>query len=278
MYFHPEKAKKVIQNLHRSLVDGGWLLVSPSETSHVLFSQFVTVNFPGATLYKKDAHRPQTVDVFPYEREDEPRVSFSPSVDLGEELDAEVGPPPPSPDPLPSGAADGNGGEPQPTSYGEALTLYERGRYEEAAEKLIELSQHRDDAKAMSLLARVYANQGKLAEALEWCEKAIAADKLNAGYHYLRAVILQEQGAVEEALVSLKRTLYLDQEFVLAHLALGNISQRQAKLRESEKHFENALSLLRAYRQEDILPESEGMTVGRLIEIIRLTSCKEIPA
>src|SRR5712692_877475 len=95
MYFHPEKAKKVIQNLHRSLVDGGWLLVSPSETSHVLFSQFVTVNFPGAPLYKKDAHRPQTAEVLTYVPEDEPNVSFPPRFDSTGELHSEVHPPQP---------------------------------------------------------------------------------------------------------------------------------------------------------------------------------------
>lgn len=63
MYFDTERAKKVIQNLFKSLVDDGWLIVSPSETSAALFSQFVTVNFPGVVIYKKDDHRPQTVEV-----------------------------------------------------------------------------------------------------------------------------------------------------------------------------------------------------------------------
>ncbi len=268
MYFTPEVAKKVGQNLYRSLVDGGWLIVSPSETSHVLFSQFITVNFPGATLYKKDAHRPQTAEVLPYDPQDEPNVSIQPRFDSTGELHSEVHPPEPLSDLLHSDTEERNGGKPQPIAYGEALTLYEGGRYEKAAEKLVELSENRDDSKAMALLARVYANQGKLAEALEWCEKAIAADKMNAGCHYLRATILQEQGSAEEARASLKRTLYLDQDFVLAHFALGNLTLREAKLKESEKHFENALSLLSAYGQEEILPESEGITAGRLMEII----------
>ncbi len=267
MYFAPEVAKKVGQNLYRSLVDGGWLIVSPSETSHGLFSQFITVNFPGATLYKKDAHRPQTAEVPPYEPEDEPNVSFQPRFGSTGESHSEVHPPQPF-DLLPSDAEERNGGKPQLTSYGEALTLYEGGRYGEAAEKLVELSQNRDDSKAMALLARVYANQGKLTEALEWCDKAIAADKMNAGCHYLRATILQEQGSAEEARASLNRTLYLDQNLVLAHFTLGTLTLREAKLKESEKHFENALSLLTAYRQEEILPESEGITAGRLMEII----------
>jgi chemotaxis protein methyltransferase CheR len=122
----------------------------------------------------------------------------------------------------------------------------------------------------MTLLARVYANQGKLSEAIEISEKAILIDKLNPGYHYLLANILQELGKAEEAEVSLKRALYTDQNFVLAHFALGNLSRQQGRFKEAGKYFKNAMALLDKYRQEEILPESEGMTAGRLREIINM--------
>jgi len=125
-----------------------------------------------------------------------------------------------------------------------------------------------DVPKVYSLLVRAYADQGLIKEALEWCEKAIAADTLNPGLYYLKATILQEQGAIEEAIGSLKRALYLDQDFVLAHFALGNLALQQGKFKASGKHFNNALSLLKIYGQEEVLPESEGITAGRLREII----------
>src|SRR5712691_1715329 len=57
MYFAPEVAGRVVNKLYRSLVDGGWLIVSPTETSQPLFSDFATVNFPGAVFYQKGATR-----------------------------------------------------------------------------------------------------------------------------------------------------------------------------------------------------------------------------
>jgi len=95
----------------------------------------------------------------------------------------------------------------QTSPYEEALMLYQHGSYVEAAAKLLtSLSKSgKGHAKATALLARVYANQGKLGEALQWCETSIAADKLNPACHYLRAVILQEQGSIEEATLSLNR-------------------------------------------------------------------------
>jgi chemotaxis protein methyltransferase CheR len=79
---------------------------------------------------------------------------------------------------------------------------------------------------------------------------------------------------VEAALRSFKRALYLDPNFVLVHVALGNLTQQQGRFKESKKHFANALSLLGAYRHEDILPESDGMTAGRLREIIQSTTSR----
>ncbi len=55
MYFTPPQAKRVADKLHRSLADGGWLIVSPTETSNSLFSRFAAVGVPGAVLYRKAA-------------------------------------------------------------------------------------------------------------------------------------------------------------------------------------------------------------------------------
>jgi chemotaxis protein methyltransferase CheR len=122
-------------------------------------------------------------------------------------------------------------------------------------------------------LARAYANLGKLSEATEWCKKAIEEDKINPGSHYLLATIQQEQGHVEEAVKSLRRALYLDQNFVLAYFALGNLTRQQGKVKEAKKYFDNALSLLSADHQEVVLPESDGITAGRLMEIIQTMIC-----
>ena len=53
-------------------------------------------------------------------------------------------------------------------------------------------------------------------------------------------------------------------------------SRYQGKVAEADKHFENALALARGHRPEDPLPESEGLTAGRLAEII--TALREAEA
>lgn len=239
MYFSKVRAKHVIQALYSCLVEGGWLVVSPVETSQVLYSQYVIVNFPGAIFYKKDFVGSQRKEEFILEK------IYPPPEEIREEKKAA-----------------------EPDAYKEALMLYQQGLYAQVVDKLIDLASQDIDTKAIVLLARAYANYGKTVQALEWCEKAIAIDRLNPGCHYLHAMILQERGQVEEAVKSLLRALYLDQDFVLAHFALGNLSKQQGKLKESDRHFENALALLGRFKNDEILSESEGITAGRLSEVI----------
>ncbi len=269
MYLTPEAMRKVVRQLHRSLATDGWLIVSPTETSQELFSEFATVSFGDVTLYRKSATRLATTLALPVYAAG--RSSVQPPERIVEVLK------PTQTLPMHTSQEDSRGeARPQNTappavSYGQALALYEEGRYEEV-ERVISalLSDDGNHASGTLLLARAYANQGKLAAALVCCDQAIAADKMAARAYYLRATILQEQGSLPEALLAFKQTVYAEPEFMLGHFALGSLALKQRRLKESEKHFANVLLLLARYEPEDIVPESEGLSAGRLREMIVL--------
>jgi chemotaxis protein methyltransferase CheR len=61
--------------------------------------------------------------------------------------------------------------------------------------------------------------------------------------------------------------VYLQPEFALAHFALGNLARADSRSSAANKHFENALHLLHGCLPDQQLPESEGITAGRLREI-----------
>jgi chemotaxis protein methyltransferase CheR len=269
MYFASGQAKRVIQRFHRCLLDGGWLIVSAAEASQVLYSEFSTINFPGAILYRKDSQGAPPFDAPPFQAFEDPSPGL-PAVPVSV---AQPTPPdairPAFSEIAMSEMAGQSGQGPTPPPPDDPFVQYEEGRYSEAAVAAAALlTEKPDDVRAMVVLARALANQGQLAQALEWCDKAIAAEKLDPAFHYLRATILQEQGEAGGAAKSLTRALYLDHRFVLAHFALGNLNRSLGKAQEAEKQFRNVLSLLNQYRQEEILPASEGITAGRLREII----------
>ncbi|HEY9593002.1 MAG TPA: CheR family methyltransferase, partial [Spirochaetia bacterium] len=58
MYFAPEQAARVVAGLRRSLVDNGWLLVAPSESSQASFGGFSVVPRDLTFLYRKAPEAP----------------------------------------------------------------------------------------------------------------------------------------------------------------------------------------------------------------------------
>jgi chemotaxis protein methyltransferase CheR len=269
MYFGAEQAKRVIQRFHRCLLYGGWLVVSSTEASHILYSQFTTVNFPGAILYRKDQEAALHLDLQTLRGDNESARINQPASGFGDPPSAGNSIIPSLLETAKPWTANLPKEEPPQTLPVDPFGLYEDGRYSEAAEAATALlSDEPKNKKAMILLARILANQGQLVQALEWCEKAIAAEKLNPGSYYLRAIILQEQGGISEAANSLKQALYLDHGFVLAQFVLGNLHRQMGKPRDADKNFQNVRSLLKGYRNDETLPESEGITAGRLREIM----------
>jgi chemotaxis protein methyltransferase CheR len=273
MYLTPEVAGRVLGNLCRCLVDGGWLLISAAEGSLMRSLPLVAVDFSGAIFYRKEPE-PR---VMPVEAAAAPLgIPAAAPGEPGRIRAASPATPPapddaPSPLPLPPPGArdDLRPDQVAVLPYEEALALYRQGHYAAAEAKLLELlASDADNVAAMTLVARTCANQGKLAEALGWGAKVAATDKLNPHSHYLLATILQEQGRGAEAAAALKRSLYVDQDFVLAHFTLGHLALAERKTQESRRHFANVLALLESYGQDDPLPEAEGMTAGRLREMV----------
>lgn len=232
MYFTRQQARQVVDKLYNSLLDGGWLIVSPAEATGTRFARFRPVQFGGITLFQKCA-RAERIDPVAY-----PSDTMSPVVS-----------PPPQQLPLAS------------ESDGPITITTVRDQVPEPRGQVAGASLDRT--------ARDLANQGRLDEALTCCQTLINTDKMNPAHYYLLATIQQERGEVDDATRSLGRALYLDPAFILAYFALGNLYRSRGNLAEAQKQFDNALDLLSTLPKEQLVPESEGVTAGHLGEIIQ---------
>jgi chemotaxis protein methyltransferase CheR len=123
-------------------------------------------------------------------------------------------------------------------------------------------------AKDLIEHARRHADQGHLEEASQWCDKAVSQDRTNAAAYYLWAVVREEQGRLDEAGQLFRKALYYQPKLFLAHYALGNVALKQRRPRDARKHFSNALDILAACRRDDVVPQSGGLTAGRLREMV----------
>jgi chemotaxis protein methyltransferase CheR len=237
MYFTTEWITKISQDLFHCLSEDGWFVVSSSELSSQVFPQFTPVNFPGAVLYRKGKN------------------GYAHSFDVHSE---EI------PQPLQPFNTLAHFQPVQPIQLLPAI-----------ASAKADLQQHQPIVKppeesitAKIFAIRLLADQGYLEEALSICNEAIASYKLAPGLYFLRASILQELDKKSEAIISLKQAIYIDPEYIMGHFTLGNLFFRQGNLRNAKRYFDNVLDLLSKCANDDILPESEGLSVKYIREII----------
>ncbi len=261
MYFSPDRANSVVGRFYQCLIEEGFLIVGVVEVSALYFSSFTPVHLQHMTFYRKDGLVVKSSRKFPADLIKEP-TSVLPKAIAGKRSK-------PSPSSSRKQLAVPTKIESQQAAYEKALDWYNQGRYPQAES---ELAGDLRDLKSIILLARTLANQGKLTDALHRCEQALGIEKLNSGYHYLYASILEEQGRLDEAVMALNKARYLDPDFVLAHFALGNLMQRLDRPKERKRYFRNTSELLSKYKPEEIIPESGGITAGRLTEILVATN------
>ena len=238
MYFTHEQAALVAGRLSEALAEGGWLLVAPSETSQELFRQFEMVLRPGVILYQKSAASSSAAGAWSF-----PALAAPASEEL----------PPP-----------------------EAEAWFEAPARPQGLEAAMQAAAPEAPLLDGPLLdARALANGGELTKALAACDLAVEADGLNPTHRFLRAMIAEELGMLDEAVASLERALYLDQDFIMAHFALAKLARRLGRDALNLRHARSALKLLDGLEADAYPPESAGLSAGRLREIIRSTSQPE---
>ncbi|MBE9467467.1 MAG: chemotaxis protein CheR [Bacteroidetes bacterium] len=265
MYFTQERFRQIAQKFHQSLIDNGYLIVSSSELSYQNFTNFIPINFSDMLLYQKAPKKikkqtnysvtdnsqkpiinqmpskPNSVFKIPKYRPIEIKNAIHNEKKRMQQIDL---------------------------SYEKNLKLYMQGNYDALINKL---QNRKQTPEEQILLIRAYANLGKLNEALKLCKKSISSNKLNYKTHYLYATILQENNMENEAEAILKKVINLNPNFVLSYYSLGMIFLRNNNVTDTTKCFEKILSIIHTYSQDEILPESEGLTAGRFREIINAT-------
>ncbi len=267
MYFHPGPARRIINRFYRSLMNGGWLIVSGSEGYMVSRSRFATVVLPDSVFFRKDLSKRGKTETVKEIGTSLPVPGFRlPDATETKEIRILHTQSPPI------HTATGITEKTKETdAVREASVLYERGSYRDAENILAEcLLNDKENQEAISLLVKIYSNRGQFDEAIELCGRGIEADKCNPAFHYLLALIYQEQGKTDKAVSSLHSSIYLDDDHVLSHYTLGNILFKEGDSNKANKYFNNALSLLNRLEKEVILPGSDGLSAGRLTEIIKM--------
>lgn len=117
--------------------------------------------------------------------------------------------------------------------------------------------------------AKALADQGRLEEAHELCEAALARDRLDPETHLLLASVCHERGDIPAALEALRRAVYLAPDSASAHFLLGSLLLRQGQRKRGRRSMETVVSLLSSVPRDEPVAGGDGLTAGRLLETAR---------
>jgi chemotaxis protein methyltransferase CheR len=251
MYLGPDVQREAATRLSRALAPGGRLAVSPAEASAELLNPLVAVNFPGAIFYGREADGGQGFGVGEWGMGVETRSLVSgPEFPVSASLGSRI-------------VGHGSG---DPLHEAQELGSGSAGDYDEQR-PAPNPQPPAPNPQPLLERARILADQGNLVEARRLCDAALARDRLNPRAYLLLAAIQQEQGEILDALDALRRAVYLDPDAVLPHFLRGILLIRQGKQRQGVLCMETVMRLLARIPREELAPDGDGLTAGRLMEM-----------
>jgi chemotaxis protein methyltransferase CheR len=251
MYFSDAWVDKIADRLHKALNKNGWFVVASCELSSYTFSQFDAANFHDAILYRNSSK------------------TLVSKGDLVGDLDKDLKSDDPGLRPLSATKLLGNPFM-DPDFIGKESSGDSGAIKEPIKKKVDEWDVVSAPSKSMDPIEkiRLLANGGELKEALALCNEGIKSDILSIALYSLRASIFQELEMFGDAIASFKQAIYLDPDFIMGHFALGNLFFKQEKQKHAKMHFNNVLALIKSMKNEDIIPESDGLSVKYINDII----------
>jgi chemotaxis protein methyltransferase CheR len=263
IYLPDEVIRMMAERFYRCLVPGGYLIVGASETNGNTYGKFETVSLPGAVVYRR-----ATTAVPDTERPRPPRAMPKPPALPRASVPVMVGSREPPPlQTTSAGTATGS-------LLAEGIALLEEGRSVEALTSLGECVSRDADLAPAALwrMARAHANLGDLSQARLCCLNAIKLSPLLVDAYYTLALIHQETGEIDDAFANLRKTLYIEKDYVLANFAMANLLEQQGRHRYAVRYRATAARQVAKLPADLPVPGSDGLTGGRLMAMLQALS------
>jgi chemotaxis protein methyltransferase CheR len=238
IYFDRPTAARVVEGLHESLRPGAWLIVGHADHDPDTFRGFDVVSQDGVSIYRKRGGPAAVGPILP-------KAAEGALMQLPAERGLEGCPPP-----------------------GEApLAAADPGCFRAVSGASISepvMPDRADSSQQMLGDVRALADAGASIQAETLCSALIEKSPLDPAPHFYQALILEQLGRCDEAERSLRRVLYLDRRFVLAHYHLGLLLQRSGRPPAARQYFENALDLLAGLHDGHVFEHGDSIRAADL--------------
>jgi chemotaxis protein methyltransferase CheR len=117
---------------------------------------------------------------------------------------------------------------------------------------------------------RDLADRGSWQAAAALGRQLTESDPLSAPAHFTLGLISESIGAPAGAERALRRAIYLDRGFALAHYHLATCLQSAGKPEQARKSFENVVQLLADRPADERIEHGDGINVADLSEMAKL--------
>ncbi len=285
IYFEKKTTQMLAKKFHHLLKDDGYLIVGHAEHSAENFSLFHSRAFPDAIIYQKKRKNSRTQEhqaplyvpkkiIVEKQADDQAGTYLSSMEKRGSnkttsnllDLIKEDGKSDAVPSIPVSYFRQRKTASEESEIFNEALQAFFKKNYELAIDRFLRVIHiNQDNARACWMLAHIASNRGDFEEALAWSGRSIKIDPLFKEPYYTRSIIYLARGALDEAMETIKKAIYIDQNFILGHFVMGNIYGLMKRLTLREKCFNVVRELLASKPSDEVIFEIENLTVGSLI-------------
>ncbi len=237
IYFPAPVQREIFANLARTLSDGGYLLVSATETIHHDIGVLSLVEIDGSFLYRKrpGAGREYRLPA-PLPPVGSPSLPRTAPVRGKEKRDpANVGP---------RSRFAGTAALPE-ASFERALTLARDKEYGGALGELERLlAADPGSARGHTLKGSILINLNRFVEATAACEAALEADRWWLEGHLLLGVIARFANREDDAYCRFREALYIEPSCWLAHFYLAEIHAARGEAQSARREYELVMKIV----------------------------------
>ena len=259
IYFGKETTRLLVARFHESLADGGYLFIGHSETLWQVNDQFRLITLGDAFVYRRDV---------PAEQGRQERRTVLPDRRTGDD-----------------GQSDGERRTHRGDRRAGAWDLLTKSRSlprlgrthermnerlaEQAAERVLGAAPVTAELPDPLDAVRAALRAGSYAEAAAGAESVAAAAPMRAEAHYLRGLALANLGRDRDAVVDLRKAVYVDAAAGFAHFVLAGVLARLGEGDAARRSYRAAAEALGNGLHDGEAAELGGRSVEELAELCR---------
>jgi len=257
IYFANATTRRLVESFAAALHKGGYLFLGHSETLAHISTKFERHVHDGSFYYRKKGEQPEKPATGPAEplapvktrRLPTATVSSAAAPAAAQQLDPE-------------------------RLYPVGVKLLHQVNFHEAAALFDQLLlQKPDHAGAILGMGQIHLVSGRMALALDCCNRALALDDLLAEGYFLRGLLYEMHERESEALEEYRKAILLQMTLVMPHYQLGKLCFRSGDHKSGLRELKNSLKMLEKSGRETIVPFSGGLSrevfIGQLRDEIQ---------